>query len=511
MSLLAGFLRTLSEHSSRTCIATQSASHNYGDLLRQCEHWLGDFETMSISPGTVIGLRGDYSLATIPALLALLAHRAIPVLIPRDGSLAGYLEGALASGLLEVGPEGGASYWTVTPPTQSHPLLKRASQEQGAHFIVFTSGSVGPPKASLHSLERFLLKFQKPGRSLRTMAFLLFDHIAGLDTLFYTLRNGGTVVVTLRRDPRAVLDLIETQRVEVLPTSPSFLRLLCAAMTTCSADLSSLKIITYGSEPMDAATLRRVNERFRDVRIIQKYGTTELGSPPTVSRSSDSLWLKFKGDNLETRIVDGVLWIRTQGTMLGYLNVPSPITPDGWYCTGDLVDVDGEWFRFLGRGDEIIKVGGEKVSPNEVERVIREVEFVNDTFVSGEPNALMGQVVTARVAVSLPQVAFSEAASTIRRHCRERLGPHHTPVRVTLVSGDSVTTRSSRQKILRKQPSSATISESQDPPRSRAAHNPLMSCVLFIASVLKRNQRFRGEVPYIARPLYSAPTTRLLS
>lgn len=439
MSRFLNFLKVLTGYSSRSCLQGQSFSHSYGDLLAEIGRWSRRLSTMPGTDGSVIGLRADYSLSAVSALLSLIARGAIPALIPRDRSLPDYLRHCNASALLEIDPDGTHRYTRVTPAAAvSQPLLESVRDRREPSLIVFTSGSTGPPKAALHSLERFLQKFDRPGRSLRTLAFLLFDHIAGLDTLFYTLRNGGTLVITYRREPGAILQLIASQQVEVLPTSPSFLRLMCASKSIRSVDLSSLRVITYGSEPMDATTLQCLNALFPTVQISQKYGTTELGSPKTVSRSNDSLWLKFSGDRSNAKVVDGILWLRSEGTMLGYVNVPSPIAQDGWYCTGDLVEVDGEWIRFLGRADDMIKVGGERVCPNEVERVIRELDFVRDVYVSSEPHPLMGRVLAADVAVAMEHLHGNGTAATIRGHCRQRLGSHHAPVRVTLTSEGSL-------------------------------------------------------------------------
>lgn len=138
--------------------------------------------------------------------------------------------------------------------------------------------------------------------------------------------------------------------------------------------------------------------------------------------------------------------------MLGYLNAPSPLAEDGWYCTGDLVEVDGEWLRFIGRADEIIKVGGEKVAPSEVENVIRQLNFVRGVSVKGEPHPLMGAVVTARVLVSRTMVKSTEAAAQIRRYCREHLGPHKVPLRIDIVSEDAASMITYRQKTQHRRP-----------------------------------------------------------
>lgn len=450
MNRVASFLDRLQSYAPRLCIVDGDVAYAYGDLLAETARWTSRLDELNVESGSVIGVRADYSFSAVAALLALLSRGAIAALIPRDRETVQYLRDAHATALLELTPD--EHFWHPLSDQPTHPLLDelRAMREGGV--VVFTSGSTGRPKAALHSIERLLCKFERRGRALRTLAFLLFDHIAGLDTLLYTLSNGGTLILTRRRDPPYILDLIASQSVEVLPTSPSFLRLLCAMRDHSDRSISSLKVITYGSEPMDPATLKRVNERFPNVQIIQKYGTTELGSPATESRDNNSLWLRIKGDAIESMIVDGVLWLRSPGTMLGYLNASSSVTADGWYSTGDLVDVDGEWMRFLGRVDEVIKVGGEKVAPAEVERIIRELDFVCDVLVVGEPHPLLGQVVTAQVTIAPEALSTKEAESRIRLHCRQRLASHHVPVKIVFGFDKATAFLGYRQKLQRRLP-----------------------------------------------------------
>jgi acyl-CoA synthetase (AMP-forming)/AMP-acid ligase II len=120
--------------------------------------------------------------------------------------------------------------------------------------------------------------------------------------------------------------------------------------------------------------------------------------------------------------------------MLGYLNAPSPFDADGWYRTGDLVEVDGPYLRILGRSSEVINVGGEKVHPVEVEGVLLEVENVREATVWGARNAVTGQVVAARVSL---ERAEDRAALERRIHafCRKRLAAYKVPVCVEIVDG----------------------------------------------------------------------------
>lgn len=447
MTHLSRFFEVLRRYSSRRCIEVDGEIYEYLDLLEEVNLWNDRFRQLNVQPATVVGIRADHSLSSIAAMISLLLIRAVAALIPRDREYLRYVQDCHAIALLDVYQDG--SYeWQPIACEITHPLLDRLRSANEGGFVIFTSGSTGRPKAVLQSSERFLYKFQKPGRCFRTLAFLLFDHIAGLDTVFYTLMSGGTLILTRRRDPRSIAGVIEAQRVEVLPTSPSFLRLLCIGAKDLAHDFSSLKVITYGSEPMDPATLAKLNALFPNVQITQKYGTTETGSPRTVSRGNESLWLKFQSDGFEAKVVEGVLWIRSASTLLGYLNAQSPIDEEGWYCTSDLVDVDGPWIRFRGRTTDTINVGGEKVTPTEVEHCILELEFVCEAVVKGEPHSMLGEIVTARITLATPGLDPKAASTSIWQHCRQRLAHYKSPVKIQIVAGRLT---DDRQKVSRSQ------------------------------------------------------------
>jgi acyl-CoA synthetase (AMP-forming)/AMP-acid ligase II len=197
-------------------------------------------------------------------------------------------------------------------------------------------------------------------------------------------------------------------------------------------DLSSLEIITYGTEPMPASTLAAVRETLPWVRLKQTYGLSELGILQTQSPDSDSLWLKL---GFEHRIVDGVLWIRSQTAMLGYLNAPSPFASGGWFNTQDLVEANGEYVRILGRKSELINVGGEKVHPTEIENVMLQMENVKDVTVRGKPNPITGEVVTAKITL-LREEDPALFRQRVRVFCRGRLERYKVPAVIEMVDED---------------------------------------------------------------------------
>ena len=120
--------------------------------------------------------------------------------------------------------------------------------------------------------------------------------------------------------------------------------------------------------------------------------------------------------------------------MLGYLNAPSPFDPQGWFNTQDLVEVDGDFIRILGRKSEMINVAGEKVHPTEVENVLLQLDNVRDATVSAKRNPVTGQVVAARISLLRPEdpEAFKRR---VRKFCRDQLGRYKTPAVIEIVEG----------------------------------------------------------------------------
>jgi len=115
--------------------------------------------------------------------------------------------------------------------------------------------------------------------------------------------------------------------------------------------------------------------------------------------------------------------------MLGYLNAPSPFTDDGWFMTGDQVEVNGEYFKILGRKSEIINVGGEKVYPAEVESTILEMDNVMEVTVFSEKNPIVGNIVCAKVRLKQEENT-KEFSNRLKNFCRGKLKNFMIPVKV---------------------------------------------------------------------------------
>ncbi len=418
----------------------------YGDLLDRVANWRLELDRRELSAGAVVALRGDFTPQAVALLLALIDRRAIVVPLTEAAEVhrAEFLDIAEVEVEIAV-DDADVSTWTTRDVTVANPLNQqlRAAGEPG--LVLFSSGSTGKSKAALHNFTGLLEKFKVQRQRMVTLTFLLLDHIGGINTLLYTLSNGGTVVSVQTRNPDVICRAIERHRVEMLPTSPTFLNLLLISEAYQRYDLSSLRLVTYGTEVMPASTLQRVHERLPHVKLQQTYGLSELGILRSKSKDSGSLWVKVGGEGFETKIVDGILWIRAQSAMLGYLNAPSPFDADGWMNTGDMVEVDGEYIRILGRKSEIINVGGQKVYPAEVESVLLQMPNVKDAVVIGEQNPITGQIVTASLNLFEPEEPAA-LRKRLREFCRDRLPAFKVPAKVEITGQETFNARYKRMR-----------------------------------------------------------------
>ena len=442
-----GFLRRVfAEHANDHALIWNDQTYTYAWLLGELDRTSAELDAAGLRPASVVSIEADFSPRAIAMMLALLERNC--VVVPLTDSVRDqkpeFRKIAQVQNVVEIDARDGLKMRS-TGMKADHELMIELRDRNHPGLVLFSSGSTGKSKAAVHDIVPMLEKFKVRRQSLRTITFLLFDHIGGFNTLLYSLSNGGCIITVPDRRPETVCDAIERYRVELLPTSPTFLTLLLVTHAYRGRDLSSLKLVTYGTEPMPLNTLQRINEVFPDVRFLQTYGLSEVGILRSKSRSSDSPWVKVGGEGFETRIAEGMLEIKARSAMLGYLNAPSPFTEDGWFKTGDVVEQDGEYIRILGRDSEIINVGGEKVYPAEVESVLESMDGVDEAVVCGEPHPLTGSIVAVRVKLSSDE-DLRAYRLRMRAYCKHRLARHKIPQKVEVVS---TTMQGSRFKKMR--------------------------------------------------------------
>ena len=422
---------------------------SYDDFHNLVDSWIPVIEKANIGSGSVVGILSDYTPQTCALFWALILKNAILVPFTRaiEKEMPSFMEIAGVQHLFRFDRQ---DNWTLDHMVQSpqSPLVEEFRTRGTPGLIVFSSGSTGKPKGILHDIERVMRKFTKERQGWRTVLFLMMDHFGGFNTLLSTFAYGGVGVCVNDRKPEAVCRAIQESNANLLPTTPTFLNLLIASGSYKDFNLASIELITYGTEVMSETTLQKVKEIFPNAQIKQTYGLSEVGVLRSKSESDASVWVKIGGEGFEVKIIDNILYIRSEANMVGYLNAPSPFDEEGWMCTGDHVEVKEDYMRILGRKSEMINVGGQKVFPVEVENVLLQADNVLEAAVFGRPHPMMGQVVTARVTLREEEDP-QKVTERLRKFCLERMARYKVPVRFIIANEDEI--HSERFKKIRKE------------------------------------------------------------
>lgn len=378
-----------------------------------------------IKSGDVVSIIGDFNPSSIFTLLSLidLGVIVVPLTVETAHEHEYFFESACVDVVIKEGNVQRRSH------TGSHEFITSLRHQSHAGLVLFSTGTTGRPKAILHDLTLFLKRFETPRPTLKTINFLLFDHIGGINTLLHTLFNKGVVVAPDARTVDSVLDTCRKYEVELLPTTPTFLRMMLMSGAVPRKIPPCLKVVTYGTERMDQPTLDELCKLLPNVDFRQTFGMSELGIVRVKSAARDSLFMKIGGESVETRVINNVLQIRSQSRMIGYLNAPSPFNAEGWYDTKDIVEVKNGCYKIVGRTSDVINVGGLKFMASEVERVA--LNFPDIMLVKAYPkdNPITGQHVELIVQPVEKELVDKES---LMLFLKSQLQPHMVPKRIRI-------------------------------------------------------------------------------
>lgn len=422
---------------------------SYGCVVATIDDFSTRIQNAGIQRGETVVVLGDYSPEVFCMIMALCRNGSIVIPLTHNSvveeSVALTVSGC--EWYLEFDAAGRDVVITHRGLKSDNALLNEFRQRGTPGMVLFSSGSTGNPKGILHDFNQIAEKFRKQRTPVVAIPFLMIDHFGGINTILAIASCLGTVVTVANRSVPNICGAIERYRVELLPSTPSFLTLMMASNLHKQFNLSSLQRITYGAEVMPQSTLDRLRKAFPKVVLQQTYGLSEVGVLRSQSREDGSLWVRIGGEGFQTKIVNDVLWIKSKYAMVGYLNAPSKFDAEGWFNTQDQVEVDGEYFRIIGRVTDLINVGGQKVYPAEVEDVILGLENIEDVAVFGEKHALLGQIVVAKV-ILRKQESIESLKKRVRRACLDKLASFKVPTKIILAEG---VLHNARQKKIRQE------------------------------------------------------------
>lgn len=447
------FLIRLGGFGSTELWFNQDETRSYHDFVNLVSAFREELRNLGIQSNDFVPVLGDSTLEGFAMLLALACEgvTVAPCTEKAFSSLLPCINKLRPKTIIKMG---GKSGFRAEPFSSNRSKLgESALLAPGVPgLVVFTSGSTGTPKAILHDFNQILAKFDRPRFPHRAIPFLLFDHFGGVNTLLSLASSGGSLIQLSSRTIVDICCAIEKFKVTLLPTTPTFLSLLLISGELRNHDLSSLKLITYGTEVMSESVLRKLAAALPAVEFKQTYGLSELGVFATSSRSRDSTWIKVGGLGVATKVVDDLLWVKAESRMLGHFEFQGEdarwIEQDAeWYCTQDIVAQEGEYLKILGRETDIINVSGLKVYPGEVESCLLDCPIVLQASVSGERHALVGQIVVARIVLA-QGVEPSYARKEIVQFCRDRMDRFKIPTKLVFVDEVQVSDRFKKVRVV---------------------------------------------------------------
>ncbi|HUS67314.1 MAG TPA: class I adenylate-forming enzyme family protein [Kofleriaceae bacterium] len=353
------------------------------------------------------------------------------------------VRGSTGDDALHVVP-GDASRRALGPSGGAGGAERSGTGDPAAALILFTSGSSGAPKgvvlsrAGLQANIDAILGYLPIGPKSRTPLLLpLVYSYTLVGQALTTLRAGGTLLgLSGIAYPALQIAALSELQADGLSSVPTALRQLARASAELpEAERPRLTYVASAGAPLDAATVALLGEGFPGAQLWNQYGLTEAS--PRVTAISDaepafaagSVGRPIAGVSVSAA-PDGELIVRGPSVMMGYLDDPEgtarALGPEG-LRTGDLGRVDdGGYVYVTGRKDGLVKIGGERVSVEEIASLVRGVDGVEDACVLATDDPLTG----ARLVAFVQVPAGSSVKERVRAFTRDRLPPAKRPAKV---------------------------------------------------------------------------------
>lgn len=300
-------------------------------------------------------------------------------------------------------------------------------------WLLPTSGTTGTPKLIPHTLTSLTRSMQARvlGDAYIWSSIYSLRRFAGLQVFLQSWVNGTPLVLNEETDDlTTVLGRLAESDCNALSATPSMWRKL--AMHPLF-DKLALKQITLGGEIVDQVILDMLAKRFPGARITHIYASTEAGVGFAVRDGKAGFpvdYLSKPPANVSMRVDEqGHLWLRSPSES-------SAESPDGyaWIDSGDVVRIDSGRVFFLGRANGSINIGGNKVMPEEVEAVIKELPEIAFVQVRARKSAILGNLVEAAITPKDDVVLDAALKKKIIEHCRAHLDPFKVPAFVIATS-----------------------------------------------------------------------------
>ena len=298
-----------------------------------------------------------------------------------------------------------------------------------------TSGTTGTPKIIDHNLKSLThsVKYKSEKCGLFRWG-LMYDpsRFAGLQVVLQALLGGSPLALPINNSFDEQVKSLLLNNVNALSATPSLWRKL---LMNGAVNKLNLKQITLGGEIVEQSLIESLSKYFPDSRIVHIYASTEAGTGFSVKDGLAGFPYEWVG-NINAPVL---LKIGPNNTLLikpiekpGGKEVSKRENAEGYLDTGDLVKVEKGRVYFCGRESGVINIGGNKVHPEEIESIIREVKGVINVRVFAKKNSIMGQLVSAEIMCD-KEMEENGMRKKLQRYCRENLEAWQCPMKFAFV------------------------------------------------------------------------------
>jgi acyl-coenzyme A synthetase/AMP-(fatty) acid ligase len=406
--------------------------------------------------GRSILIAADGQLAAALALIELdgLARRMIicPADLPREYLLSIIGDAGVDAVVTHQGDTGldGLGLPVIACGAPSSPRPEKLVYAGGTEWVLLTSGTTGVPKMVKHSFEG-LTGAIKPGppreRPLVWGTFYDIRRYGGLQIFLRAILGPGSLVLSHYGESVADhLDRLGRHGVTHLSGTPSHWR---RALMSPACDRIAPEYVRLSGEIADQTVLDNLRRIYPQASIGHAYASTEAGVGFEVTDGLEGFPAAMIGKEGEVRmkVEHGSLRIRSSRTASTYLGGAGTAVADadGFVDTGDMLELRGDRYYFIGRRGGIINIGGLKVHPEEVEAVINRHGGVRMSLVKGRANPITGSIIVADIVLTdeasaaAGDAGLREVKSDILRTCRASLPPHKVPASIRFVPSLEVT------------------------------------------------------------------------
>ncbi|THD68654.1 MAG: long-chain fatty acid--CoA ligase [Bradyrhizobium sp.] len=327
------------------------------------------------------------------------------------------------------------------------PAAAKARTERATEWLMLTSGTSGVPKIVSHTLEGLTgaIVAEGPARDAAAIWATFYDirRYGGLQIFLRAVVGGGSMVLSEPGEPIAdhVARLLARGVTHMSGTPSHWRRLLMSG----SAPGFSPRYVRLSGEIADQAVLDGLSRAFPKASIGHAYASTEAGVGFAVNDGLEGFPADMVGhsrDGVEMKVEDGSLRIRSARTARAYVGRRAAALTDskGFVDTGDMVELRGDRYHFVGRRGGIINVGGLKVHPEEIEAVINRHAGVRMSRARSRRSPITGAVVVADVILADGDGDGRDAIrNEILADCKASLAPHKVPAIIRFVASLDVT------------------------------------------------------------------------